>query len=176
MGGPNNTQLPVAQPIVIQSGDATTPIATSSSPLMASAIPITNSSSKVSSYTTTTTVYAPDGTIQKQQIVSPSITKTTMTTSPKATLMSSTPAIFRRVPILLRPCPFCQNTARTQTRTHPNWLTWIAVVSLLIIFWPIFWIPLVCDSWKQTDHYCSHCNVKVGEVSPFQDCCEKRRG
>jgi hypothetical protein len=163
VGGPNNTQLPIAQPIG-NHGDV----------LIASAIPVMTTNDEKSYATTTTTVYAPDGTMQPPLKQSQITKTTTITTLPKATIQS--PTIVRRIPIILRPCPHCQNTARTQTRTHPNCITWIAVITLLILFWPICWIPLVCDSWKQTDHYCSHCSVKVGEITPFQDCCEKRRG
>ena len=138
---------------------------------------------------TTTTVYAPDGSIQKQ----PHIT----TAFPQSqTFITHIPAPnnnnhhnnnnnvqemllpgFRRAPARLQSCPSCrQQGTRTRTRTHPTIMTWVACFILVVLFWPICWIPLVTDSFKQTDHYCSSCGVKVGEVAPLQDCCEKRRG
>jgi hypothetical protein len=85
------------------------------------------------------------------------------------------PMHLRRAPIKMRSCPSCQQATRTRIRTWPNIFTWIACLILLILFWPICWIPLVCDIFKQTDHFCNTCGTKVGDVQPFTDCCEKRR-
>ena len=180
VGGINEDNLPVAIPI-----EATVV----SAPLAASAPPIE------ASYTTTT-VYAPDGSIKQPyaastQMVSQTPLKQTFVTTippPPNNYNNATSRAyhsgndmhqpgFRRAPARMPLCPSCQQgMVRTQTRTHPTLVTWVAVVALLILFWPICWIPLVCDIFKQTDHYCSHCGVKVAEVTPFQDCCEKRRG
>ncbi|KAI2507284.1 hypothetical protein MHU86_7120 [Fragilaria crotonensis] len=171
VGGTYEENLPVAIPI-----EATVV----SSPLAASAPPMEQSY-------TTTTVYPPDGSFKQpyaastQMVPQRPLQQTFVTTipapqAPQPTYNMLQPG-FRRAPTRMPVCPSCQQgMVRTQTRTHPTLGTWIAVVTLLILFWPICWIPLVCDVFKQTDHYCSHCGVKVAEVSPFQDCCEKRRG
>lgn len=83
---------------------------------------------------------------------------------------------FRRAPCKMQSCTACGVSSRTRVRTWPNIFTWASCLALLILFWPICWIPLVCDVFKQTDHFCQNCGAKVGEVQPFQDCCEKTRG
>jgi hypothetical protein len=86
------------------------------------------------------------------------------------------PHVFlSRIPTMLNPCPLCSRSARTRVRTAPNWATWLAALVLLFLFWPICWLPLVTDSMKQTDHFCTSCQQKVGTVGPFKDCCVKHR-
>jgi hypothetical protein len=86
------------------------------------------------------------------------------------------PHVFwSRIPTMLNPCPFCSQSARTRVRTAPNWATWLTAIILFVLFWPISWIPLVSDSMKQTDHFCTSCQRKVGTVGPFKDCCVKHR-
>jgi hypothetical protein len=80
-----------------------------------------------------------------------------------------------RIPTMLNPCPCCGKPAQTRIRTAPNWMTFIAVVALMCIFWPICWIPLITDSCKLTEHFCVLCNEKIGVIGPFKDCCVKHR-
>jgi hypothetical protein len=84
-------------------------------------------------------------------------------------------ALLSRIPTMLNPCPFCSQSARTRVRTAPNWATWLSTIILLFLFWPLCWIPFVTDSMKQTDHFCTSCQQKVGTVGPFKDCCVKHR-
>uniref|UniRef100_A0A7S1Y9N8 LITAF domain-containing protein n=1 Tax=Grammatophora oceanica TaxID=210454 RepID=A0A7S1Y9N8_9STRA len=79
---------------------------------------------------------------------------------------------FHRIPARMETCPVCNVPSVTRVRTYPDFLTWILCIVLFVLFWPIFWIPLVCDSCKMTKHYCSQCNALVGEVRPFERCCE----
>jgi len=91
-------------------------------------------------------------------------------------LRAPPPILFlTRVPMMLNPCPICQTPGRTRVRTFPNWMTWLLVLALLFIFWPLCWIPLVTDSMKQTDHYCMACQQRVGSIGPCRDCCVKNR-
>lgn len=132
---------------------------------------------------TKTTVYPPDS---KQPYVTNTNaslpqTETFVTTipAPGAAQGNTTellPGNFRRAPVRMERCPSCSQSSRTKVRTFPHIATWVACIILLILFWPICWIPLICDIFKQTDHYCSTCGTKVAEVTPFSDCCEKRRG
>jgi hypothetical protein len=81
-----------------------------------------------------------------------------------------------RTPTVLPHCPCCASrNVRTRTRTAPSFLTWVAVVALAFVFWPLCWIPLVTDTCRQTFHYCSNCNAEVGHIRAFQDCCVKNR-
>ncbi|KAL3804746.1 hypothetical protein ACHAWO_011471 [Cyclotella atomus] len=81
-----------------------------------------------------------------------------------------------RHPISLAPCPHCSQSTTTKIKTYPSWETWLAAGLLVLVFWPICWIPLVTDSCKKTDHVCSQCEAMVGQVSPMSDCCVKRMG
>jgi len=43
-------------------------------------------------------------------------------------------------------CPMCKKqNVTTRTKTYPNWMTWAAAAGMALIFWPVFWIPLVID-------------------------------
>jgi hypothetical protein len=68
-------------------------------------------------------------------------------------------------------CPYCHNECRTRTRTFPSCLTYTAAVLIGLVFWPLCWMPFVCDCYYQTDHFCSVCGNKVGSVDPYDDCC-----
>ena len=50
------------------------------------------------------------------------------------------------------------------------------VLGVVLIFWPVFWIPLIIDSAKKTDHNCKQCGGLVGHVNPLSDCCIEERG
>jgi hypothetical protein len=66
-------------------------------------------------------------------------------------------------------CPNCHRQATTRTSEVIGAGTIIAIVLLLIFFWPLFWLPLVIPECKQIDHFCSLCNAKVGETP--SSCC-----
>ena len=80
-----------------------------------------------------------------------------------------------RRPTILDQCPHCGQQTQTKTRTYPNAITALAVVVILLVFWPLCWIPLVLDKCKETCHKCSKCKEKVGTVKPLEDMCERRR-
>ena len=80
-------------------------------------------------------------------------------------------------PTTISNCPHCHSTQiTTKIRTYPSCETWAMVVGLFLVFWPICWFPLVIDSCKMTDHYCTNCNENVGRVKPLSDCCVKEMG
>jgi predicted RNA-binding Zn-ribbon protein involved in translation (DUF1610 family) len=77
--------------------------------------------------------------------------------------------IDSRNPVTLSYCPNCaKEHVSTHTRTRANGVTMICVVIGVVVFWPLFWVPLVVKPMKQTNHYCKNCGVKVGRVKPFQ--------
>ena len=89
--------------------------------------------------------------------------------TPRIVIASRTPAV---IPI----CPHCGNrNVRTRIRTAPDVWTWLAVIALAFVFWPLCWIPLVTDVSRHTHHYCGNCNAEVGNIHSFQDCCVKHR-
>lgn len=87
------------------------------------------------------------------------------------------PNLSRRNPMFLQQCPYCyQPETQTRIRTFPTWQTWTLSGVLLILFWPLCWVPLVNKNCKQTDHFCASCGIQVGSVPAFHDCCVTRRG
>jgi LITAF-like zinc ribbon domain len=77
-----------------------------------------------------------------------------------------------RLPTIIPQCPHCHTTnVRTTTRTYPSAVTWLAVILMIIIFWPLFWVPLVLDQCRHTTHICSHCHQEIGQIPAFGDCC-----
>jgi LITAF-like zinc ribbon domain len=96
-----------------------------------------------------------------------------------AASLSSAPfqnLIFSREPSFLHPCMHCGKNGRTRVVTSPHLATWIAVVALLFVFWPLCWLPLVFNCTRESRHYCTNCHSHVGTIQPFQDCCSKTRG
>ena len=82
--------------------------------------------------------------------------------------------IQSRRPVNLSFCPKCSREhVRTRTRTHPNFVTWILAGVTGALCFPLFWIPLVVDAAKQTDHYCQNCGQKLGTIKPLEGCCVK---
>jgi hypothetical protein len=82
---------------------------------------------------------------------------------------------LKRSPMMMRNCPHCQQESRTRIRTFPTWQSWTTAVVMFFLFWPLCWIPLVLDSCKQTDHFCTRCGNQVGTVGAYQDCCVTHR-
>lgn len=82
-----------------------------------------------------------------------------------------------RHPTSISQCVHCLATnVMTRTSTYPSIETWLMCLFLLLIFWPICWVPLVYDAAKQTDHMCTACQKVVGCVKPLTDCCVEERG
>lgn len=87
------------------------------------------------------------------------------------------PQHLGRHPTSITQCQHCQATnVMTTTKTYPSLETWFMVLGVVLIFWPAFWIPLIIDSTKKTDHMCKQCGGLVGHVKPLSDCCIEERG
>ena len=83
--------------------------------------------------------------------------------------------LLNRQPAFLKPCMHCGQNSRTRVETHPNWVTWVSVLALLFVFWPLCWLPLVWNCSRQSDHYCQSCHQWIGTIHPYQDCCVQHR-
>jgi len=68
-------------------------------------------------------------------------------------------------------CPSCHRQMRTRTSEVIGVGAIVAVIILLFLFWPLFWLPLVISDCKEVHHYCTLCRAKVGE-KPCA-CCNK---
>lgn len=78
----------------------------------------------------------------------------------------------QRSPVVMDACPYCGGVnVPTRTVARPDIWTLGAVVLILIVFWPLFWVPLVLNMCKTVVHYCSSCGAQVGRVPAFQDFC-----
>ena len=82
-----------------------------------------------------------------------------------------------RNPMFLAQCPHCYHRdSTTRIESYPTWQTWTLFAVLLILFWPLCWIPLVLNNSKQTDHFCKKCGNQLGTIPAFHDCCVTTRG
>ena len=82
---------------------------------------------------------------------------------------------YSRNPMNLDKCPHCHQPTRTRIVSYPSFVTWISVVFIFFIFWPLFWLPLILESTRHTDHFCSKCGAKIGEIGAYKDCCVSTR-
>ncbi|KAL3810380.1 hypothetical protein ACHAXA_002847 [Cyclostephanos tholiformis] len=82
-----------------------------------------------------------------------------------------------RHPTSIQQCPHCGATnVMTSTRTYPGPETYVMCLILMLVFWPVCWMPLVMDAAKRTDHMCKRCGGVVGHVKALSDCCIEERG
>ena len=141
-------------------GSATTPSAGDDEPPLVTATPITTEAAMSSSL--------------------PTVAEAINTTKLNATQQreqQETSEATGRFPTTLNKCPACHTSQiTTRIRTYPSCVTWTVVAILFLVFWPVCWIPLVIDTCKSTDHYCTHCSNVVGKVEPLSDCCVKEMG
>lgn len=79
--------------------------------------------------------------------------------------------LFQRGPMNIESCPLCNEYTRTRTVSSPNFMTYIAGLIILFVFWPLCWVPFVNDKCKRTDHYCAKCHGLIGSAEPFEGCC-----
>ena len=66
-------------------------------------------------------------------------------------------------------CPYCNHNGVTRTNQQCGECTWISVIILLLLCFPFAWIPLVCPSCYDTEHFCRNCGKQVGWSKA--DCC-----
>ena len=62
-------------------------------------------------------------------------------------------------------CPQCSSFVQTTTSFQVGGLTWIIFVVLLILFWPLCWLPFVMKSCKDVVHTCPGCGARIGRFS-----------
>lgn len=77
---------------------------------------------------------------------------------------------FGRFPVDIT-CPHCGHKGLTKTKTFPNLKTLVGMLLIVAVFWPLFWLPLIIDNCKETEHSCDNCKNKLGSIDAFEDCC-----
>jgi len=65
-------------------------------------------------------------------------------------------------------CPHCAVNTVTYPKEQIDWVTIVASILSVLLFWPLFWLPFVIPGCKATDHYCGSCHRKVGRTPPCQ--------
>ncbi|GKY96287.1 hypothetical protein MPSEU_000588400 [Mayamaea pseudoterrestris] len=64
-------------------------------------------------------------------------------------------------------CPYCHEDTHTMPWHYPDCCTLIVVVLLLVVFWPVCWLPLVLPDCQTTAHRCAKCSHLVGTTACF---------
>ncbi|XP_076338959.1 lipopolysaccharide-induced tumor necrosis factor-alpha factor homolog [Tachypleus tridentatus] len=59
-------------------------------------------------------------------------------------------------------CPNCHNTVVTTVDKKAGLFAYLMALIICLLFCPCFWIPLVMDSCKDTEHTCPSCNAQLG--------------
>ncbi len=61
-------------------------------------------------------------------------------------------------------CPHCNRETITIVEDRVGTGTILATVALVIVFWPLCWIPFCLPTCKQTYHFCGHksCRKRIG--------------
>ncbi|GAX19700.1 hypothetical protein FisN_19Hu286 [Fistulifera solaris] len=116
-----------------------------------------------------TDVEANAGTLSTQNTAPPTPTKTAATPSGAAT-STGKPGVYRMANLGYQPrsitCPNCQQKTRTEVSLETDSKTMIAFVALLILFWPLCWLPFVSPSCKAATHVCPLCHTQLGTTPP----------
>ncbi|GKY96286.1 hypothetical protein MPSEU_000588300 [Mayamaea pseudoterrestris] len=115
-------------------------------------------STKAHSGTTTTTTYTIPPPTPYQGPVLRSLGRTHSSTS-KTSLTTLLLIISHPCSIT---CPYCHAQTRTLPRNSPDACTIVIFVVLLIVFWPICWLPFVLPDCQKTEHQCASCMRHVG--------------
>ncbi|KRX00871.1 hypothetical protein PPERSA_02050 [Pseudocohnilembus persalinus] len=66
-------------------------------------------------------------------------------------------------------CPVCHYKVRTHTKHKIGVQTILCSIIILLIFWPLFFLPCLIVSCQDTDHYCDNCGSYVG-TSKYSIC------
>lgn len=83
----------------------------------------------------------------------PSITTTTTTTTKVVHLQALS---SRPQPVT---CPFCNASVVTRVREEISGCTIALVIILLLLFWPLFWLPLICKDVSERHDYAGFAHI-----------------
>ncbi|CAD8071001.1 unnamed protein product [Paramecium primaurelia] len=62
-------------------------------------------------------------------------------------------------------CIFCRTPYVLLSSRRIGWQTLIAVLLLILIFWPLCWLPLIIDDCKDKHYHCSQCGALIYKKS-----------
>mmetsp|Transcript_35695 Transcript_35695/g.70229 ORF Transcript_35695/g.70229 Transcript_35695/m.70229 type:complete len:129 (+) Transcript_35695:42-428(+) len=63
-------------------------------------------------------------------------------------------------------CAVCNQGVVSKVTHNTSGMAWCAAISLLLIFWPICWVPFVVRDCKDTAHHCPQCKNLLGKTEP----------
>ncbi|KAG9307719.1 hypothetical protein G9A89_023284 [Geosiphon pyriformis] len=66
-------------------------------------------------------------------------------------------------------CPKCQNHVETVLKKRPTTHAYACSLILCFIFWPIFWVPCVSNSMRESVLKCTECKLVLAVVDPEED-------
>uniref|UniRef100_A0A7S1BWA1 LITAF domain-containing protein n=1 Tax=Corethron hystrix TaxID=216773 RepID=A0A7S1BWA1_9STRA len=61
-------------------------------------------------------------------------------------------------------CPVCDQLVVTRVSNDIIGVTWCAAITLLIVFWPLCFLPFVLVGCKETIHRCGQCENVLGKT------------
>lgn len=64
-------------------------------------------------------------------------------------------------------CPHCQEKMLTKTKKKVGGVAVASSAITCLVFWPLFWVPLVCTDCQSVVHRCSKCDRHIGRADPF---------
>ena len=124
---------------------------------------------KPSITTTTTTTYIPAAAGAAATATTGGVAASTTNTAsaaPPPAGKVSLPGLSQKASSIV--CPYCNQQGVTRTRSQIDCCTVVGVIVMILVFWPLFWLPFVCPCCMTTEHYCPRCHRKVGRfVSEF---------
>ena len=151
-----------------------------SEPIVASAVPFSTSTQpeRVSVLSKSITTTYSDG--RQETVTEYSHPQSDRVVSPTETISSSHTASVSTSPFfppetnlgdrkVVFTCPYCSHNDWTKTRRVCGKGSWIKCGILTVFFFPLFWVPLLCPSCKDTKHYCKNCGRVVGKSK--SECC-----
>ncbi|OMJ14464.1 hypothetical protein AYI69_g8596 [Smittium culicis] len=69
---------------------------------------------------------------------------------------------FKGVPVNIT-CPNCKCAITTKIVYKPGSKTIAAVVITTLVFFPLFWVPLITDTLKDKKQTCPYCKIDFGD-------------
>jgi len=66
-------------------------------------------------------------------------------------------------------CPYCSHVGPTILKEKLGVCSIIAIVVLVVVFWPLFWLPLIMPGCKDKEHICPNCHRKVRATAGMRE-------
>ena len=64
-------------------------------------------------------------------------------------------------------CPHCGCSVWSRTDYEFGVMTYLWSFLICLLFFPLFWVPFVCDYCKDVNHKCPQCNYQLAQLRRF---------